>query len=79
MRESSGHNHLGLVVADTQKTIDFYTKTLGMPEFRTGEYPMPRGFYPGPEDQDQFPGELLRLRRHSTLSLSDDRGRNSDQ
>jgi methylmalonyl-CoA/ethylmalonyl-CoA epimerase len=40
-----GHNHLGLVVADTQKTIDFYTKTLGMPEFRTGEYPMPRGFY----------------------------------
>lgn len=40
-----GHNHLGLVVGDTQKTIDFYTKTLGLPAFRTGEYPMPRAFY----------------------------------
>ena len=40
-----GHNHLGLVVSDTQKTIDFYTQTLGMPPFRTGEFPMPRAFY----------------------------------
>ena len=26
-----GHNHLGLVVEDTQRTIDFYTKSLGLP------------------------------------------------
>jgi catechol 2,3-dioxygenase-like lactoylglutathione lyase family enzyme len=40
-----GYNHLGLVVADTQRTIDFYTKTLGLGPFRTGEFPMPRAFY----------------------------------
>ncbi|MFO0690007.1 MAG: VOC family protein [Myxococcota bacterium] len=40
-----GHNHLGLVVADTQRTIDFYTKTLGLPPFRTGEFPMGRAYY----------------------------------
>ena len=40
-----GHNHLGLVVADTQRTIDFYTKTMGLGPFRTGEFPMPRAFY----------------------------------
>lgn len=40
-----GHNHLGLVVENTQRTIDFYGKTLGLGPFRTGEYPMPRAFY----------------------------------
>lgn len=40
-----GHNHLGLVVEDTRRTIDFYTKSLGLPPFRTGEFPMPRAFY----------------------------------
>jgi len=40
-----GHHHLGLVVKQTQDTIDFYTKTLGLGPFRTGEYPMPRAFY----------------------------------
>ena len=40
-----GHNHLGLVVADTDRTIDFYSKTMGLGPFRTGEYPMTRAFY----------------------------------
>ena len=40
-----GHNHLGLVVADTDRTIDFYSKTMGLGPFRTGEYPTPRAFY----------------------------------
>lgn len=40
-----GHNHLGLVVADTQRTIDFYAGTMGLGPFRTGEFPMPRAFY----------------------------------
>jgi methylmalonyl-CoA/ethylmalonyl-CoA epimerase len=40
-----GHNHLGLVVEDTQKTIDFYTEHFGLGAFRTGEFPMGRGFY----------------------------------
>jgi methylmalonyl-CoA/ethylmalonyl-CoA epimerase len=40
-----GHNHLGLVIADTARTIDFYSKTLGLGPFRTGEYPMTRAFY----------------------------------
>ena len=39
------HNHLGLVVADTDRTIDFYSKTMGLGPFRTGEYPMTRAFY----------------------------------
>jgi len=49
-----GHNHLGLVVADTQRTIDFYTKTLGLPPFRTGEYPMPRAYYRDERIQTTF-------------------------
>jgi catechol 2,3-dioxygenase-like lactoylglutathione lyase family enzyme len=40
-----GHNHLGLVVEQTQRTIDFYSERLGLGPFRTGEYPMPRAFY----------------------------------
>jgi catechol 2,3-dioxygenase-like lactoylglutathione lyase family enzyme len=40
-----GHNHLGLVVADTDRTIDFYTHTMGLGPFRTGDYPTPRAFY----------------------------------
>lgn len=40
-----GHNHLGLVVSDTDRTIDFYSKKLGLGPFRMGEYPMPRAFY----------------------------------
>jgi len=39
------HNHLGLVVADTDRTIDFYTGTLGLGPFRSGVYPMQRAFY----------------------------------
>ena len=40
-----GCNHLGLVVADTERTIDFYTRTLGLGPFRTGVFPTPRGLY----------------------------------
>ena len=40
-----GHNHLGLVVADTDRTTEFYTGSLGLPAFRTGTFPMPRAFY----------------------------------
>ncbi|MCP4904136.1 MAG: hypothetical protein GY910_04070 [bacterium] len=40
-----GHNHLGLAIEETQKTIDFYSKTLGLGPFRTGEYPTPRAVY----------------------------------
>lgn len=40
-----GHNHLGLVVADTQRTIDFYSGTFGLGPFRSGVYPMQRAFY----------------------------------
>ncbi|MAG29713.1 MAG: hypothetical protein CL908_02325 [Deltaproteobacteria bacterium] len=40
-----GHNHLGLVVGETQRTIDFYSKTMGLGPFRTGEFPTPRAFY----------------------------------
>ncbi len=42
-----GHNHLGLVVVETQRTIDFYSKTMGLGPFRTGEFPMPRAVYHG--------------------------------
>lgn len=40
-----GHDHLGLVVADSDPTIDFYSKTMGLGPFRTGEYPMTRAYY----------------------------------
>lgn len=40
-----GHNHLGLVVEDTKRTTDFYAENFGLGPFRTGEYPMPRGFF----------------------------------
>lgn len=40
-----GHNHLGLVVADTERTIDSYSMTMGLGPFRTADFPMPRGFY----------------------------------
>ena len=40
-----GYNHLGLVVEDTERTIGFYTNVLGLPSFRTDEFPMPRAFY----------------------------------
>lgn len=40
-----GHNHLGLVVADTDRTIEFYTKKLGLGPFRTGVFPMPHAFF----------------------------------
>jgi methylmalonyl-CoA/ethylmalonyl-CoA epimerase len=33
-----GHNHLGLVVADTEKTIDFYHNVIGLPGFRTNTF-----------------------------------------
>lgn len=49
-----GHHHLGLVVEDTQKTIDFYTKCLGLGPFRTGEYPMTRAFYRERKIQTSF-------------------------
>ena len=40
-----GHNHLGLVVANTQRTIAFYRETLGLGPFRSGVFPMQRAFY----------------------------------
>lgn len=39
------HHHLGLVVADTARTIGFYTGVMGLGPFRTGEFPMKRAFY----------------------------------
>ena len=40
-----GHNHLGLVVADTDKTIAFYRDVIGLPEFRTSVFPMKNATY----------------------------------
>jgi len=40
-----GFHHLGLVVADTDRTIDFYSKTMGLGPFRTNVFPMNRAFY----------------------------------
>jgi catechol 2,3-dioxygenase-like lactoylglutathione lyase family enzyme len=40
-----GHNHLGLVVADTDKTIDFYHNVIGLPGFRTNIFPMKNATY----------------------------------
>jgi catechol 2,3-dioxygenase-like lactoylglutathione lyase family enzyme len=40
-----GHNHLGLVVADTDRTIEFYSKSMGLGPFRTGTFPMPHAFF----------------------------------
>ncbi len=39
------HNHLGLVVEETDRTIDFYSKALGLGPFRTGDHAMPRAAY----------------------------------
>jgi methylmalonyl-CoA/ethylmalonyl-CoA epimerase len=39
------HNHLGLVVADTDKTIDFYRNVIGLPDFRTNIFSMKNGTY----------------------------------
>ena len=40
-----GHNHLGLVVADTGRTIDFYHKVVGLPPFRVSVFPMKNATY----------------------------------
>jgi catechol 2,3-dioxygenase-like lactoylglutathione lyase family enzyme len=40
-----GHNHLGLVVADTGRTIDFYHNVIGLPAFRTSNFPMKNATY----------------------------------
>lgn len=42
-----GHNHLGLVVADTARTIDFYHNVIGLPGFRTNGFPMKNATYRG--------------------------------
>jgi catechol 2,3-dioxygenase-like lactoylglutathione lyase family enzyme len=42
-----GHNHLGLVVADTDRTIAYYRDTIGLPEFRTSIFPMRNATYRG--------------------------------
>jgi len=39
------HNHLGLVVADTAKTIDFYHNIMGLPGFRTNIFTMNNATY----------------------------------
>lgn len=39
------HNHLGLVVADTDRTITFYRDTIGLPGFRTNVFPMKNATY----------------------------------
>jgi methylmalonyl-CoA/ethylmalonyl-CoA epimerase len=56
-----GHNHLGLVVADTDRTIDFYSKTMGLGPFRTGEYPMPRAFYRNDRIEARFKASFCDL------------------
>jgi methylmalonyl-CoA/ethylmalonyl-CoA epimerase len=40
-----GHNHLGLVVADTDRTIAFYRDVIGLPGFRTNVFPMKNATY----------------------------------
>jgi methylmalonyl-CoA/ethylmalonyl-CoA epimerase len=40
-----GHNHLGLVVADTGRTIAYYRDIIGLPEFRTSVFPMRNATY----------------------------------
>ncbi len=40
-----GHNHLGLVVADTDRTIDYYSNVIGLPDFRTSTFPMKNATY----------------------------------
>ncbi|MDB5394754.1 MAG: 4-hydroxyphenylpyruvate dioxygenase/hemolysin-like protein [Rhodospirillales bacterium] len=40
-----GHNHLGLVVADTDRTIEFYHNVIGLPGFRTNVFPMKNATY----------------------------------
>jgi methylmalonyl-CoA/ethylmalonyl-CoA epimerase len=40
-----GHNHLGLVVEDTQRVIDFYSQTMGLGPFRTADFPTRRAVY----------------------------------
>lgn len=42
-----GHNHLGLVVADTGRTIAYYRDIIGLPEFRTSIFPMKNATYRG--------------------------------
>ncbi len=40
-----GHNHLGIVVADTAKTIDFYHNVIGLADFRTNIFTMKNATY----------------------------------
>jgi methylmalonyl-CoA epimerase len=40
-----GHNHLGLAVADTDRTIAFYRDVIGLPAFRTNTFPMKNATY----------------------------------
>lgn len=40
-----GQHHVGLVVENTKRTIDYYHDRIGLPDFRTGAYPMPRAVY----------------------------------
>jgi methylmalonyl-CoA/ethylmalonyl-CoA epimerase len=40
-----GHNHLGLVIADTDRTIDFYHNVIGLPRFRTNIFSMKNATY----------------------------------
>jgi len=40
-----GHNHLGLVVADTDRTIAYFRDVIGLPEFRTNSFPMKNATY----------------------------------
>ena len=56
-----GHNHLGLVVADTDRTIDFYSKVFGLGPFRTGEYPMRRAFYRNDRIEARFKASFCDL------------------
>ena len=67
-----GHNHLGLVIADTSRTIDFYSRAMGLGPFRTGEYPMPRAFYRNDRIEAVFKASFCdlgesRLRIYETL------------
>ena len=56
-----GYNHLGLVVADTDRTIDFYSRTLGLGSFRTGAFPMPHAFFRGERIETGFKASFCDL------------------
>ena len=56
-----GHNHLGLVVADTDRVTRYYTTKLGLPSFRGGSFPMPHAFFEDERIQTTFKASFCDL------------------